>query len=134
MRRDLMDACPLAPHVPALCALQCALTPAFPPCPSAPAAPAAAPKAAAPPVTGGMEIQSPMSGTFYTAAAPGEPPFVKVGDRIKKGQTVGIVEAMKLMNEIEVGRLNLGLSGKAVLGMVGKCLPGEAEQGASCLG
>ena len=46
-----------------------------------------------------------MSGTFYTAAAPGEPPFVKVGDRIKKGQTVGIVEAMKLMNEIEVGRL-----------------------------
>lgn len=42
-----------------------------------------------------------MSGTFYAAAAPGEPNFVKVGDRVKKGQTVGIIEAMKLMNEIE---------------------------------
>jgi hypothetical protein len=37
------------------------------------------------------------------AAAPGEPPFVKEGDRVKKGQTVCIIEAMKLMNEIEVG-------------------------------
>eukprot|EP00955_Chlamydomonas_euryale_P104257 365554-Chlamydomonas_euryale.AAC.15 len=42
-----------------------------------------------------------MSGTFYASAAPGEPVFVKVGDRVKKGQTVGIIEAMKLMNEIE---------------------------------
>ena len=43
-----------------------------------------------------------MSGTFYHAPAPGEPPFVKVGDRVTKGQTIGIIEAMKLMNEIEV--------------------------------
>ena len=43
-----------------------------------------------------------MSGTFYSSAAPGEPAFCKVGDRVKKGQTVGIIEAMKLMNEIEV--------------------------------
>ena len=43
-----------------------------------------------------------MSGTFYSSAAPGEPSFCKVGDRVKKGQTVGIIEAMKLMNEIEV--------------------------------
>ena len=44
-----------------------------------------------------------MSGTFYHSPAPGEPPFVKVGDRVTKGQTIGIIEAMKLMNEIEVG-------------------------------
>lgn len=43
-----------------------------------------------------------MSGTFYHAPAPGEPPFVKVGDKVTKGQTIGIIEAMKLMNEIEV--------------------------------
>jgi len=42
-----------------------------------------------------------MSGTFYTSPAPGEPPFCKEGDKVTKGQTVGIIEAMKLMNEIE---------------------------------
>ena len=42
-----------------------------------------------------------MSGTFYHAPAPGEPAFVKVGDKVTKGQTIGIIEAMKLMNEIE---------------------------------
>ena len=42
-----------------------------------------------------------MSGTFYHSPAPGEPPFVKIGDRVTKGQTIGIIEAMKLMNEIE---------------------------------
>lgn len=47
------------------------------------------------------EIPSPMVGTFYRAPAPGEPPFVEVGDRIRSGQTVCIIEAMKLMNEIE---------------------------------
>ncbi len=48
-----------------------------------------------------VEIISPMVGTFYRAAAPDEPPFVEVGDRIRKGQTVCIIEAMKLMNELE---------------------------------
>jgi acetyl-CoA carboxylase biotin carboxyl carrier protein len=72
------------------------------------AAPApAAPKAAAPPVAAvvpaGVEVFSPMSGTMYRSPAPGEPPFVREGDRVKKGQAVCIVEAMKLMNEIEVG-------------------------------
>ena len=43
-----------------------------------------------------------MSGTFYHSPAPGEPPFVKLGDKVTKGQTIGIIEAMKLMNEIEV--------------------------------
>ena len=47
------------------------------------------------------EITSPMVGTFYRAAAPGEEPFVEVGNNIKVGQTICILEAMKLMNEIE---------------------------------
>ena len=47
------------------------------------------------------EITSPMVGTFYRAAAPGEEPFVEVGSNVKVGQTICILEAMKLMNEIE---------------------------------
>ena len=47
------------------------------------------------------EITSPMVGTFYRAAAPGEDPFVEVGNMVKVGQTICILEAMKLMNEIE---------------------------------
>lgn len=46
-------------------------------------------------------ITSPIVGVFYTSSGPEEPPFAKVGDTVKKGQVVGIVEAMKLMNEIE---------------------------------
>jgi acetyl-CoA carboxylase biotin carboxyl carrier protein len=48
-----------------------------------------------------IDITSPMVGTFYSAPAPDEPPFVEIGDRVSKGQTVCIIEAMKLMNEIE---------------------------------
>jgi len=47
------------------------------------------------------DITSPMVGTFYRAAAPGEDPFVEVGNNVKVGQTICILEAMKLMNEIE---------------------------------
>ena len=46
-------------------------------------------------------ITAPMIGTFYEAAAPGEPPFVSVGDVVEVGQTVAIIEAMKIMNEIQ---------------------------------
>ena len=49
----------------------------------------------------GDSIKSPMVGTFYAAPAPGAEPFVKVGTVVKKGQTVAIIEAMKIMNEIE---------------------------------
>ncbi|MGN0354662.1 MAG: acetyl-CoA carboxylase biotin carboxyl carrier protein [Muricoprocola sp.] len=49
----------------------------------------------------GKVITSPLVGTFYAAPAEGAAPYVSVGDRVKKGQTLGIVEAMKLMNEIE---------------------------------
>lgn len=49
----------------------------------------------------GKTINSPMVGTFYASSAPDKPSYVKVGDKVKKGQVVCIVEAMKLMNEIE---------------------------------
>lgn len=49
----------------------------------------------------GNVVKSPLVGTFYSAPSPEEEPFVKVGDSVSKGQVLGIVEAMKLMNEIE---------------------------------
>lgn len=49
-------------------------------------------------------VTSPMIGTFYAAPAPGEPAFVKVGDQVAQGDTIGIVEAMKIMNEIAADR------------------------------
>ena len=59
------------------------------------------PQVAPPGRTDLTEITSPMVGTFYRAAAPGEEPFVEVGNNIQVGQTICILEAMKLMNEIE---------------------------------
>ena len=49
----------------------------------------------------GNTVKAPLVGTFYNASSPENPAFVKVGDVVKKGQTLGIIEAMKLMNEIE---------------------------------
>ncbi len=72
--------------------------------PAAVAAPAAAsPSAAAPeaPAEEGHVVKSPMVGTFYRAATPGAKPFVEVGDTVQEGAALCIVEAMKLMNEIE---------------------------------
>ena len=46
-------------------------------------------------------IQSPMVGTFYRSPAPGKPPFVEIGQRVKKGDTICIIEAMKMMNEVK---------------------------------
>ena len=60
-----------------------------------------APQVAPPGRSDLTEITSPMVGTFYRAAAPGEDPFVEVGNNIKVGQTICILEAMKWMNEIE---------------------------------
>ncbi len=75
------------------------------PVPAAPLpTPASAPAAAAPAAASeeGVEIiKSPIVGTFYEAASPGAPPFVKRGDTVASGQVLCIVEAMKLMNEIE---------------------------------
>jgi len=70
---------------------------------AAPVAATAAVEAAAPAAvvhTGDM-IVSPMVGTFYGSPSPDSAPFVKVGDRVKKGQVIGILEAMKIMNELE---------------------------------
>ena len=87
-----------------------AVAPAMAPAPAHPA-PAAlhqpagepAPQAAQPqaqPAAAGKAVTSPMVGVFYAAPAPDQPPFVSVGDRVKKGQVLCIIEAMKLMNEI----------------------------------
>lgn len=66
-----------------------------------PATEAAAPEAAAGEEDGLHEVTSPIVGTFYRAANPDAEPYVKVGDFVERGQTLCIVEAMKLMNEIE---------------------------------
>jgi acetyl-CoA carboxylase biotin carboxyl carrier protein len=73
--------------------------------PAAPAAGGGPAGAAAPsaegPGSGLLEVKSPMVGTFYRAPAPEAPPYVEVGTRVTKGQTLCILEAMKLMNELE---------------------------------
>ena len=70
------------------------------PAQSAPA-PVAQPAQAPAAETTGPAITSPMVGTFYRAPSPGAAPFVEVGDTVKKGEVVGIIEAMKLLNEVE---------------------------------
>ena len=65
-----------------------------------PASAAAVPPAAAP-APAGKCITAPLVGTFYAASAPDAAPFVQVGDHVKKGQTVCLMEAMKMMNEVQ---------------------------------
>jgi acetyl-CoA carboxylase biotin carboxyl carrier protein len=64
-------------------------------------APAAAAQAAEPEAPKGHQVKSPMVGTFYRASAPGSPPFVNVGDSVKAGDVICIIEAMKMLNQIE---------------------------------
>lgn len=68
------------------------------------AVPAAQPMDAVAPVDVGYTVKSPMVGTFYGASSPGAKPFVSVGDTIKEGETICIVEAMKILNEIEADK------------------------------
>jgi acetyl-CoA carboxylase biotin carboxyl carrier protein len=76
--------------------------PAAPAATPAPAASASAPAAAEPSDEANLHIlKSPMVGTFYESPSPGSPPFVTVGASVKEGQVLCIIEAMKLMNEIE---------------------------------
>ncbi len=69
--------------------------------PMSAAAPTLAAEAAAPAEPPGHTLKSPMVGTFYRAPSPGAPPFVEIGQAVTKGQTLCIIEAMKLLNEIE---------------------------------
>jgi acetyl-CoA carboxylase biotin carboxyl carrier protein len=100
VRRNLPSAAPVAvmQAAPAMAAPMPIAAPAAAPLaevPSAPPPPAAASRGDL------LEITAPMVATFYRAPAPGEPAFVELGSRIKTGQTVCILEAMKLMNELE---------------------------------
>ncbi len=80
---------------------QLSLAPAQPTAPAAPSASAPAAAAPAPAANSKLhEIKSPTPGTFYTAANPGAEPFVRVGSRVTPTTVVGIIEAMKLFNEI----------------------------------
>ena len=71
------------------------------PAAAAPAPAAAAPASAEAPAETGHVVKSPMVGTFYRASSPGAKAFAEVGDQVKAGQPVCIIEAMKIMNEIE---------------------------------
>ena len=71
---------------------------AAPAAPAVSAAPVAAPAAA--PAEEGPAITVPLVGTYYAASAPDQPPFVAVGDKVSKGQTVCLIEAMKMMSEV----------------------------------
>lgn len=94
-----VGAAPVAAAAPAVIAtpVVASAAPAAAPAPAAAAEPAAAPVAAEDTRT----INSPMVGTFYRAPSPGAKPFADVGQKVKAGDTVCIIEAMKLLNEIE---------------------------------
>jgi|SRR5215469_5567138 len=89
-----------------------AAPPAHAPEPIPPSSPAVATPEAASPEAGLHMVRSPIVGTYYESPSPGSPPFVKPGDAVEEGQVLCIVEAMKLMNEIEAD----------VAGEITKCL------------
>jgi acetyl-CoA carboxylase biotin carboxyl carrier protein len=90
---------------------------------AAPAPVAEKPAAAAPAAANTVTIKSPMIGTFYRSPSPDKPVFVNVGDEIKKGQVLCIIEAMKLFNEIESE-----ISGRIVKVLVDDSTPVEYDQ------
>ena len=90
--------------------------------PAVQAAPAEAPKESAP-AENLHVVRSPIVGTFYESPSPGSPPFVKAGDSVEVGQVLCIVEAMKLMNEIEAD-----VSGEVVKQLVSNSRPVEYGQ------
>jgi len=83
--------------------------PAAPPtyAPAPAAAPAAAAPVAAAPVVSGHVVKSPMVGTFYRSPSPGSPMFIEVGKHVKAGDVICIIEAMKMMNQIEADKTGI---------------------------
>ena len=115
-------AAPSASYVPL------AHAPATPGQPAPAAAAPAAPPPAAAEEAGLHSVKSPIVGTFYETPSPGAPPFVKVGDSVEAGQVLCIIEAMKLMNEIESD-----VAGEIVKKLANNGQPVEYEIGrASC--
>jgi acetyl-CoA carboxylase biotin carboxyl carrier protein len=80
------------------------VTAAPPPAAAAPAAPEPSPAPAAAPAPSGHVVRSPMVGTFYRAPSPSSPAFAEVGQSVKVGDVICIVEAMKMMNQIEADK------------------------------
>lgn len=110
-------AMPVAQYAPMAAPMMAAPAPAAAPVAAAPAPAAPAPSA------NEKVIKSPMIGTFYRSSGPDKPPFVSVGDEIKTGSVVCIVEAMKLFNEIESE-----VSGRIVKVLVDDGTPVEYDQ------
>ena len=96
---------------------------AQPSAPAASSAPLAQTESKSNDAASGVEIKSPMIGTFYRSSSPDKPAFVEVGDEIRVGQTICIVEAMKLFNEIESE-----VAGKVVKICVDDASPVEYDQ------
>lgn len=92
--RIVLEKAPIAPVAPLTAVAPAAVPAMAAPAPAAPTATAEAPQAE------GSVIKAPLVGTFYTAAGPDAAPFVQAGDKVQKGQTVCILEAMKAMSEI----------------------------------
>ena len=101
--------------------------------PAAAPAPAAVPEAAAPPaeeaVPEGHAVTSPMVGTYYEAASPGAKPFVEVGQQVNPGDTLCIIEAMKMLNQIEADK-----AGKVTAKLVENGQPVEFGQSLLVIG
>lgn len=100
IRLSKTSARPPVPYAIAPQAAPMVLPAAAPPAPAAAPAPAVAAAPAAP-TAGATDVKSPMVGTFYGAPEPGAKPYVTVGQQVKQGQVLCIIEAMKIMNEIE---------------------------------
>ncbi|HET7299292.1 MAG TPA: acetyl-CoA carboxylase biotin carboxyl carrier protein [Oleiagrimonas sp.] len=101
-----------ATRAAAMMPAQMQMAPQLPAMPAAAQAPAAEPAAEAPAADAlpeGHQIKAPMVGTFYASSTPGGDAFVKVGQQVKQGETLGIIEAMKMFNQIEAE-----VSGKVV--------------------
>lgn len=114
VRRDTEGRIVAAPSVVAAAPAPAPVAPAVEAAPTAPAKPAA---------NNYVEIKSPMIGTFYRSPKPDQPSFVNVGDQVKAGDKVGIIEAMKLFNEIESE-----VSGTIVKVLVENASPIEYDQ------